>query len=103
MPTLFAMHLGRHVRGMVKGPVKAAPAAYAGHLCAETKDIVKPDPDAVRACLPACYRKAWDRSGGTFWYGAGRTPHLTLRNSRGKFLNTLYAIPYVFNSSFSGE
>lgn len=54
--TLFALHLATHKQGMSEGPVKAAPAALAGHLC-----------------------------------------KVTLYSARGKYLNTLYAAPYVFD------
>jgi len=104
METLWALHLSRHVRGMVKGPVKSVPAMYAGHLCKATRDLVKPDSDAIASCLPANYRKAWARSGGNFWFthtesdqnvhGRGAV-YITLRNARGRYMNTLYAIPYV--------
>lgn len=104
MPTLFALHLSRHVRGMVKGPVHAVPAMYAGVLCSETKEIVKPDAAAMRECLPACYRAAFDRTQGNLWFSndeasdavhGKRAAYVALRSSRGKYLNTLYAIPYV--------
>ena len=98
--TLFALHLSTHKDGMSKGSVKAVPAPGAvGHLCKVKETLVQPDREAVRACLPHYYRKAFDRQGGHFWYvkhGEG-APHLTLRDSKGKWLNVLYAIPYVYD------
>lgn len=83
---LWYMHLSRHVSGMVRGPVQSADARF-----------VTPRTTDVRACLPAQYRKAFDRviSGG------GRKVNerpdsslsLTLRDTRGRMFNTLYAIP----------
>lgn len=97
--TLFALHLSTHKDGMSKGPVKAVPAALAGHLCKVTLECVKPDVASVRQCLPRYYRAAFDRQGGAFWYdNAGKgMPYLTLYSARGKYLNTLYAAPYVFD------
>jgi hypothetical protein len=100
MPTLYTIHLSKHTRGMVKGPVKAIPAVYAGHLCKDTNYIVKPDPEAIRECLPAYYRKAFDRTGGSFWFssrGNNCPASLELRGSRGQYLNTIYAQPYTFS------
>lgn len=100
MPTLYILNLSRHIRGMAKGPVKAIPAMYAGHLCDETGQLVKPDMEEIRECLPACYRKAFDRSGGNLWYssrGNNYPASLELRGSRGQYLNTIYAQPYIFN------
>jgi hypothetical protein len=95
---LYTLGLSRHVRGMVKGPVPAVPAAIAGHLM--NGDIVRPDVDAVRNCLPACYRKAFDRAGGTFWFSSeNEAPaYMTLHDTRGRYLNTLYAQPYTFGA-----
>lgn len=99
--TLWTLHLSRHVAGMVKGPVASLPSVYAGRWSSAERDLVRPDPDAIRACLPYRYRAAWDRTGGSLWHpdshvtGWGAS-HVTLHDSRGKVLNTLYAVPYVF-------
>lgn len=100
MPTLYTLSLSRHVRGMVKGPVKAVPSVIAGHYRYEENDIVKPDPDAIRACLPACYRAAWDRSNGVIGFPSDndKPAHVALYSTRGKWLNTLYCQPYSFNA-----
>ena len=100
MPTLFTLHLSRHVRGMVKGPVKARPSvtSYGGLWREAEQDFMRPDYDAIRECLPAQYRKAYFRSGMRFWFpkeGAGPA-HLALYGSRGQYLNTIYAQPVDF-------
>jgi len=66
MPTLWRLHMSRDVRGMVSGPVKSVDAMYAGHLCKETRDLVKPSPDDVR--MPSCRVLARHGTGaeGTF-------------------------------------
>lgn len=65
---------------------------------------------AVRECLPHYWRKAWDRAAGPWYerggrfasdYGRrfiGRTPFVTLRDSRGVYLTTIYLLPYVFSA-----
>jgi len=86
MTTLYALHLSTHKTGMVKGPVNG-----------ETIGISEmPERAAVRECLPHFYRKAFDRA-GSFWqnkHDVTKPQHVTLHNSRGKYLNTVYAIPY---------
>lgn len=89
---LFNLTYSRNVAGMVKGPVK----------CMRVQDAlgwqgVVPDRDAIEACLPASYRKAWKRC-KTVSRFAGKGDNVfyyTLRDSRGKYLNTVYATGYV--------
>lgn len=99
MPTLWKLHLSRKVSGFASGPVRSVEAALCGRLCAETGKIVTPDPNAIVQCLPHYYRKAFDR-GGNMWHpkeddGAS---YVTLYDRKGKYLNTIYAFPYVFNA-----
>lgn len=101
MATLYSLHFGRHPKGFGKPCVKAVRAKLAGNLCPETGEIVRPDTQAVREALPHYYRAAFDRAIG-FWFRSVpggdcfKPAYVTLRNSRGKYLNTLYAIPYSF-------
>lgn len=90
MATLYTMLLSTHKPGMVKGPVKAVMGGLREW----------PDMAAARECLPHYYRKAFDRA-GTFWADKSddkRPLYMTLRDTRGKYLNTLYAQPYEFNA-----
>lgn len=86
MTTLYALHLSTSKPGMVKGPVKG-----------ETLGLVEtPHRASVRECLPHYYRKALDRA-GAFWrskHDDTKPQYVTLYNARGRYLNTLYAIPY---------
>lgn len=106
MPLLWKLHLSRHVRGMVHGPVQSRPAMLSGFLCQETGEIMRPDPASVAKCLPACYRKAFDRSGGRFWHSrddnANKPATLPLYDRKGKYLNTIYAFPYHFRPIMRG-
>jgi hypothetical protein len=95
MPTLYTLSLSYPARGFVSGPVRAIPATYAGNWREEEKDIMQPDPAAVRECLPHYYRAAFDRSGG-FWFPDNGVPYLDLVGCRGTRINTLYACPYSF-------
>lgn len=91
---LYFLHLSRNVTGMSKGPVETIPALGVIADC----DGRTPSTKAIGLCLPYCYRKAWVRhclqisetrsESGFYW---------TLYNSRGKYLNTIYAIPALDN------
>lgn len=99
MTLLFALYLSRHVRGMVKGPVKATECGIVGHYV-DGKPY-KPDQESVRNCLPVCYRAAFERSQATWWWPNGQpdgSAYCTLRDSRGRYLNTIYAIPYHYTA-----
>jgi hypothetical protein len=100
MSTLYSLHLSRHVPGMVKGPVKSHSLGLFDGLIGDLDDsgnLVTPDASSVRECLPHYYRKAFDRANksqirgecGVFW---------TLRSAKGKYLNTVYALPYTHES-----
>lgn len=99
MPTLYNLALSTHKKGFGKPCVRATAdfLGVAGHFCAETCDIVRPDMAAIRECLPHYYRAAFDRA-GSFWFprDGNAAAYMTLRDSRGKYLNTLYATPYTF-------
>lgn len=91
---LYTLHLSRHVKGMVKGPVTTeAPKGTLFDIEPHTNALVVPNKAAVTECLPACYRKAFDRAGLSQLSGREGF-HWTLRSSRGQYLNTLYAVPY---------
>jgi len=92
---LYHLHLSRHVKGMVKGPVHAVPRGI-GYVCDydENGDAVWPDNKAVRECLPACYRKAFDRSSPSM-YSNSKGIHFTLYDTRNKYINTIYCIPNI--------
>jgi hypothetical protein len=97
MPTVYTLHLSRHVKGMTKGPVRAAPATgVVFDFCEETGAAISPCRASVRACLPACYRKAFDRSLRLSQFSGKRGVHIALYGSRGRYLNTIYAVPYTF-------
>lgn len=102
MTLLFTLSLSRHVAGMVKGPAKAAEQGIVGYYIGYYVDgkPYAPDAAAVRACLPACYRKAFDRTNGKFWFPKpddGGPGFLSLCTARGRYLNTIYAQPYHFD------
>lgn len=86
---LWHLHLGRHVRGMVRGPVKDS---------AVLPDA--PDTDSTRECLPHFYRAAFERARRGGWSRVQRDSivSLALYSSRGHQLNTLYAIPAIKES-----
>lgn len=96
MVTLYSIHLSTHKSGHVKGPVKAVRPAFAGHYRKVEDDILAPDLAAVRECLPYYYRKAFDRAGNP-WFPQDDSPaYVTLRDTRGRYLNTVYMQPYDF-------
>lgn len=105
MTLLFSLHLSTSKKGFGKPSIKPVQASLAGIWDSKAQKLVKPCPESVRAALPHYYRKAFDRSGGNFWFNKNEldvtyertsAPHLTLRDSRGRYLNTIYAIPYDF-------
>lgn len=87
---LYVIHLSRHVAGTVKGPVKTMPAkGILADVNGETPCV-----ESIGDCLPACYRRAWSRhSGNIARYSEGKAFHWTLYDTRGNYLNTVYAIP----------
>lgn len=102
MTTLYTLQLSTHKKGFGKPSVHCVPSqGMLGNLCPETRAIVKPDSDAVREALPHYYRKAFDRANNAWWFTQGevfKPIYMTLNDSRGHRLNTLYAIPYTFNA-----
>lgn len=97
MPLLFSLHLSKGRAGFGKPRVAGVNADLAGHLCTETNTLRMPKPDDVLQALPHYYRKAFERAAKRFWFPSdARTPYVHLCDSRGKYLNTLYAIPYQF-------
>lgn len=92
MKRLYALHLSRHIRGMVKGPVKTMHPIGVLFDVDKQGNTVVPDKSSVRDCLPACYRKAFDRASLSQISGQEGF-HWRLRGHDGKYLNTVYAIP----------
>lgn len=76
------------------GTVKGVEAGVIGYYH-EGKPYA-PDRDAIEQALPACYRKAFQRSGGNFWFDTKDNATLTLCNPRHKVLATIWATPYDF-------
>jgi hypothetical protein len=106
--TLFAINTTAHKLGSVRG-VESATGTGVYHPIQKRSFV--PDMAAVRECLPHYWRKAFDRSGGQFWMDSrgrfaadehrrytGNVPYLRLNDSRGKYLATIYATPYVFSA-----
>lgn len=90
---LYTLRLSRPVKGLAKGPVGTIPAV--GMLA--DADGRTPCPDAIAACLPASYRKMWARHRGQIArYSTGEDFHWTLRDSKGRVCNTLYATPSLY-------
>lgn len=99
MALLFSLHLSHHVDGFGKPSVHARPAGIVGHYVDGVP--YQPDRDAVRAALPHYWRKAFDRTNGTWWFNkhdATMPATLSFSDRRGRYLNTLYAIPYQFSA-----
>lgn len=107
MAVLFSVHTGAKRCGSVHG---VASRTGRGVYDPATDSCLIADAAAVRECLPHYWRKAFDRAclRGGFWYDQasemrdgrhhGATPFLTLRDTRGVFLATVYAIPYEFTA-----
>ena len=92
---LYALHLSTPKPGFVKGPVDAVEAKVYG-IYIDGKPY-KPNPNATEDCLPHFYKKAFKRA-GNFWFNSSTDIfNLTLYGCRQKYLNTLYAIPYMFD------
>lgn len=99
MTTLYNLALSRHIKGFGKPAVRAVPAVLAGHV--REGELVRPNADEIRECLPHYYRKAFDRSGKAFWFTSGDNDgpaYCTLRDTRGRYLNTIYATPYEYRA-----
>lgn len=99
MTTLYSIHLSRHIDGFGKPSVRAMQSALAGHL--RNGELVRPDVDAIRAALPHYYRKAFDRSGKGFAFHKhddSKPAHCHLHDRRGRYMNTIYAIPYEYKA-----
>lgn len=86
-----------------KPSVPSVPGVLSGFYDETARDILVPDRNAVRAALPARWRRALDRSGAP-WFDRnariladgqviGGAAHMTLCGSRGRPLATLYFFP----------
>jgi hypothetical protein len=84
----FVLHLSRDVPGMRKARVSSEqPGMH-----------VRPVSTETRKALPFQYRAAFDRANDTWWQNKHDTSdnpplYLELRSARGKYLNTVHAIP----------
>jgi hypothetical protein len=93
---LFSLHLSRHIKGFGKPSVSSVEAGLVGHYVDGVP--YKPSHDDVRNCLPHYYRAAFDRA-RVWWFDKDNndaTAYTILTGSRGKYLNTIYAIPYQY-------
>lgn len=106
MTWLYEISASRKISGFGRPTVKAIPAiGITGHSVTlgegEGAGLVTPDLSAIRDALPHQYRKAFDRA-GRFWFQVGADGaqtlecYLTLRDSRGRHLNTIWARLYDF-------
>lgn len=96
--------LSNHSSGNgLKFRVAAEPAGITGVWSEPDRDILRPDHSAIRAQLPARYRKAFDRS-GRFWYDgdarwngerATTIPYMHVYDCKFRVIFTLYAIPTI--------
>ena len=85
--------------------VETKGTGHAAHLNKETGKLCEPDANAVRDCMPYAWRAAWDRSAqSSFIYTSEhggdkhRTCYRRLYRSNGKYLTTIYAMPYYFTA-----
>ena len=96
MTMLYALSFSRYIKGFA-ATVRTTPRMLCGHFNTETLEIVGPDLAAVRAAMPYHWRKAFDREICLWFPRDGDGPAtMTLRDSRGHYLITLYARPYYF-------
>lgn len=97
--TLFDIHLyaqnsRRYLhtsdpRGHYLGTVPAEQADLAGTLD-HADNLVRPERNATRDCVPAQWRKAFDRA-GAIWFGdTTGIGSLTMYTARGRLLGTIY-------------
>lgn len=102
----WSIHPSNGLGTFPKFVVPSAQAVFAGHWDRESRTLVAPDNDAIRAALPYRLRAAFERARGAakcggFWFGGNslggpirqQAGHMELRGYRGKHLATLYAIP----------
>lgn len=105
MVLLYSLHLSTSKKHFGKPSVASEDVGgIVGHHF--KGQILKPCAHMVRAALPHYYRAAFDRAAGAWWFSQDKrdqgstglcTPYLTLRDKRGRWINTLYAIPYDFD------
>lgn len=89
---LYTVHLSRHAKGMVKGPVPAVPAKGILFDLSPDGAQVVPDMAAIAQCLPARYRKAMANAALSQINGRDGF-HISLYGSRHRYLNTVYCLP----------
>lgn len=78
-------------RGHYLGTVKAERSPTLSGVLDETGNLVRPDWQSFRDCVPHHWRKAFDRS--LLWYNKDddtKPAHMTLYGVRGKLLGTIY-------------
>lgn len=79
-------------RGNYLGTVRAKPAVGVHGVLDENGVLIHPDLAELRECLPARWRKAFDRAGYPWWnaHDASKPAHMTLRTAKGDLIGTLY-------------
>lgn len=92
-----------------KFTVRAVAADLVGLWDSEQRCAIRPCSVDIEQLIPYRYRRAFKRTTGRFWYDdaarfdggkvvGGSVPYLTLENSRGKYMATLYALPVTGES-----
>jgi hypothetical protein len=97
MTLLFNLALSRHIKGFGKPSVHCTERALTGVYVGDKP--YGPNNEEVRNCLPHRYRKAFDRAQGVWWFDKDKpevAAYCTLRDYRGRYLNTVYANAYEF-------
>lgn len=105
MTVMFSIHTGTTLR---KFTVRGLPSATGVGAYWDGESYL-PDLAALAEALPYNWRKAYARS-GSFWFSKNAkvgghgdqigTGTMTLRDRRGEYITTLYAIPF-YNSALS--
>ena len=84
---LFSLHLSRHIDGFGKPSVKSV----------LNEKYLEPNKEDIKHCLPYYYKKAFDRKNTLIRYTDG-SYSISLYTTKGKYMNTVYAIPYEFKA-----
>jgi len=96
----YRVYLARDVRGFRECYADTEPAQGL-HCHFDRGKRVQPNTEAIRACLPHYYRKAFDKACTTIWWrnvGLGYVKDdgvfWELYDAKGKWLNTVFAEIY---------
>jgi hypothetical protein len=88
----FMMHYSTFKRGCKKVAIPAVEYNGINGVWHDGK-LYAPDASAIRAALPAYYRKAFDRSPNLWWNDQNKnTTKIYLTDARHNRLNTIYLI-----------